>query len=60
MCDRRNVRRVTPDADPAADAPAPPVSTLADTVLERLVAAYAPAADPVRAEGAAAYMKHVA
>ncbi|MFB8049003.1 DNA alkylation repair protein [Streptomyces rubiginosohelvolus] len=60
MCDRRNVRRVTPDADPAADAPAPPASPLADTVLERLVAAYAPAADPVRAEGAAAYMKHVA
>ncbi|MFJ6443459.1 DNA alkylation repair protein [Streptomyces sp. NPDC091649] len=44
----------------AADAPAPPDSTLADTVLERLVDAYAPAADPVRAETAAAYMKHVA
>ncbi|MEW2064703.1 DNA alkylation repair protein [Streptomyces sp. NPDC007002] len=56
MCDRRNVRPVTP----AADIPAPPVSSLADIVLERLVAAYAPAADPVRAEGAAAYMKHVA
>ncbi|WGP08837.1 MULTISPECIES: DNA alkylation repair protein [Streptomyces] len=56
MCDRRNVRRV----NHAADAPVPPVSALADTVLERLVAAYAPAADPVRAEAAAAYMKHVA
>ncbi|WP_178379090.1 DNA alkylation repair protein [Streptomyces sp. NBRC 110465] len=56
MCDRRNVRPVTP----AADIPAPPVSSLADIVLERLVAAYVPAADPVRAEGAAAYMKHVA
>ncbi|CAM5530749.1 hypothetical protein SBADM41S_07609 [Streptomyces badius] len=60
MCDRRNVRRVNPAADAPADAPVPPVSVLADTVLKRLVAAYAPAADPVRAEGAAAYMKHVA
>ncbi|WP_374229042.1 DNA alkylation repair protein [Streptomyces sp. DH8] len=49
---------VPPDAAPAA--PAPPDSVLADAVLERLVAAYAPAADPARAEGAAAYMKHVA
>ncbi|MFI1188217.1 DNA alkylation repair protein [Streptomyces californicus] len=45
---------------PAPAAPDPPESPLADAVLTRLVAAYAPAADPVRARGAAAYMKHVA
>ncbi|MFJ9623020.1 DNA alkylation repair protein [Streptomyces sp. NPDC101181] len=44
----------------ARPAPVPPDSPLADTVLERLTAAYAPAADPVRAEAAAAYMRHVA
>lgn len=44
----------------ARSAPVPPDSALADTVLERLTALYAPAADPVRAERAAAYMKHVA
>ncbi|MEV5166141.1 DNA alkylation repair protein [Streptomyces werraensis] len=45
------------------DGPAPPRvpdSTLADTVLERLVAAYAPAADPVAADAMRAYMKDVA
>ncbi|WP_411082415.1 DNA alkylation repair protein [Streptomyces sp. cmx-18-6] len=57
MCDRRNVRRVDPASHPA---PAVPESALADTVLARLTAAYAPAADPVRAEAAAAYMKHIA
>ncbi|CAM5285438.1 hypothetical protein SCYAM73S_03204 [Streptomyces cyaneofuscatus] len=47
--------------DPAAaPAPAAPDSPLADTVLARLTELYAPAADPVRAEGAAAYMKHIA
>ncbi|MEW1613817.1 MULTISPECIES: DNA alkylation repair protein [unclassified Streptomyces] len=47
--------------DPAAaPAPALPDSPLADTVLARLTDLYAPAADPERAEGAAAYMKHVA
>ncbi|MFH8482931.1 DNA alkylation repair protein [Streptomyces sp. NPDC018055] len=47
--------------DPAAaPAPAVPDSPLADTVLARLTELYAPAADPVRAEGAAAYMKHIA
>ncbi|MFD8943059.1 DNA alkylation repair protein [Streptomyces californicus] len=50
------MRRVSP----APAVPAPPGSPLADAVLTRLVAAYAPAADPVRAQGAAAYMKHVA
>jgi 3-methyladenine DNA glycosylase AlkD len=45
--------------NPAADALDPPDSALADTVLERLVGAYAPAADPVRAQAAAAYMRHV-
>ncbi|WP_098898816.1 DNA alkylation repair protein [Streptomyces sp. st77] len=51
---------MNPAADAPADASDPPVSALADTVMERLAAVYAPAADPVRAEGAAAYMKHVA
>ncbi|MFJ6319994.1 DNA alkylation repair protein [Streptomyces californicus] len=50
------MRRVSP----APAVPAPPGSPLADAVLTRLVAAYAPAADPVRAQVAAAYMKHVA
>ncbi|MFI6693732.1 DNA alkylation repair protein [Streptomyces sp. NPDC050433] len=38
----------------------PPPSALADTVVARLTAGYATAADPVRAERAAAYMKGVA
>ncbi|WP_406206508.1 DNA alkylation repair protein [Streptomyces sp. NBC_01017] len=37
-----------------------PRSGLADTVLERLTATYAAAADPLRAAGARAYMKDVA
>ncbi|GHH28515.1 DNA alkylation repair protein [Streptomyces lanatus] len=37
-----------------------PRSALADTVLERLVAAYGPAADPERAVSMRAYMKDVA
>ncbi|WP_405446357.1 DNA alkylation repair protein [Streptomyces erythrochromogenes] len=37
-----------------------PRSALADTLLERLTGAYAPAADPARAEAMTAYMKHVA
>ncbi|MGW3037237.1 DNA alkylation repair protein [Streptomyces sp. NPDC001178] len=37
-----------------------PFSTLADTVLERLTATYAAAADPKRAESMRAYMKDVA
>ncbi|MFF4360797.1 DNA alkylation repair protein [Streptomyces sp. NPDC001604] len=37
-----------------------PFSTLADTVLERLTATYAAAADPERAESMRAYMKDVA
>ncbi|MFJ4788274.1 DNA alkylation repair protein [Streptomyces sp. NPDC088794] len=37
-----------------------PFSTLADTVLERLTAAYAAAADPERAAAMRAYMKDVA
>lgn len=37
-----------------------PGSALADTLLERLTATYAAAADPVRAEAMAAYMKDVA
>ncbi|MFF9983264.1 DNA alkylation repair protein [Streptomyces erythrochromogenes] len=40
--------------------PGVPRSALADTLLERLTGAYAPAADPVRAEAMTAYMKHVA
>ncbi|MFE5680445.1 DNA alkylation repair protein [Streptomyces erythrochromogenes] len=40
--------------------PGVPRSTLADTLLERLTATYAPAADPARAEAMTAYMKHVA
>ncbi|MEV1046333.1 DNA alkylation repair protein [Streptomyces sp. NPDC049916] len=51
------MRRVTAAA---RSAPVPPDSPLADTVLERLTAVYAPAADPMRAEAAAAYMRHVA
>ncbi|MCX4760430.1 DNA alkylation repair protein [Streptomyces sp. NBC_01275] len=43
----------------AGAAGAPP-SVLADTVLERLSAVYAGAADPVRAAGMRAYMKDVA
>ncbi|MFD3523494.1 DNA alkylation repair protein [Streptomyces sp. NPDC058653] len=39
---------------------APPPSALADTVLGRLTVAYATAADPVRAERSAAYLKGVA
>lgn len=39
---------------------APPPSDLTDTVLARLTAAYATAADPVRAERSAAYLKGVA
>ncbi|WP_329032013.1 DNA alkylation repair protein [Streptomyces sp. NBC_01725] len=39
---------------------APPPSDLADTVLARLVVGYATAADPVRAERSAAYLKGVA
>lgn len=39
---------------------APPPSALADTVLARLTVGYATAADPVRAERSAAYMKGVA
>ncbi|MBT3153945.1 DNA alkylation repair protein [Streptomyces sp. CHD11] len=51
--------RVTGDGT-AASAPRPPVSPLADTVLERLTAAYGPAADPERAPAMRAYMKDVA
>ena len=40
--------------------PRVPFSTLADTVLERLTATYAAAADPERAAPMRAYMKHVA
>ncbi|WP_327685331.1 DNA alkylation repair protein [Streptomyces sp. NBC_00467] len=40
--------------------PAVPRSELADTVMERLTALYPTGADPVRAAGAAAYMKGVA
>ncbi|MFD6229706.1 DNA alkylation repair protein [Streptomyces sp. NPDC060232] len=40
--------------------PRVPRSALADTLLERLTGTYAAAADPVRAEAMAAYMKHVA
>lgn len=39
---------------------APPPSALADTVLDRLVVVYATAADPVRAEHSAGYMKGIA
>ncbi|MFJ6938522.1 DNA alkylation repair protein [Streptomyces sp. NPDC101132] len=46
--------------DGTAGAVTPPPSVLADAVLERLTAAYGPAADPVRAAAAAAYMKGVA
>ncbi|MFJ9574418.1 DNA alkylation repair protein [Streptomyces bacillaris] len=49
-----------PPPDAVPDAPAVPDSPLADTVLARLTEVYAPAADPERAEGAAAYMKHIA
>ncbi|MFD7263106.1 DNA alkylation repair protein [Streptomyces sp. NPDC059874] len=40
--------------------PRVPRSALADTLLERLTGTYAQAADPVRAEAMAAYMKDVA
>ncbi|MFF4434813.1 DNA alkylation repair protein [Streptomyces sp. NPDC001513] len=40
--------------------PRVPDSALADTLLERLTGTYAAAADPVRAEAMAAYMKDVA
>lgn len=43
-----------------ADVPDMPRSALADTVLERLTAAYAPAADAERAAAMRAYMKDVA
>ncbi|KOT37092.1 DNA alkylation repair protein [Streptomyces caelestis] len=49
--------RVTEDGTAT---PRVPVSPLADTVLERLTAAYAPAADPERAAAMRAYMKDVA
>ncbi|MGW7414727.1 DNA alkylation repair protein [Streptomyces sp. NPDC054863] len=49
----------TPAGPPGALA-AGPSSALADTVLARLTTVYPKAADPVRAEQAAAYMKHVA
>ncbi|MFD3627191.1 DNA alkylation repair protein [Streptomyces sp. NPDC058698] len=51
--------RVTGDGA-AADPPRPPGSPLADTVLDRLTAAYGPAADPERAPAMRAYMKDVA
>lgn len=51
--------RVTGDGT-AAPAPRVPGSPLADTVLERLTAAYRPAADPERAPAMRAYMKDVA
>ncbi|MEU1368405.1 DNA alkylation repair protein [Streptomyces sp. NPDC005803] len=51
---------VEPVRERAEPAPALPRSVLADTVLERLTLLYPPAADPVRARSAAAYMKHVA
>ncbi|AQT71422.1 MULTISPECIES: DNA alkylation repair protein [Streptomyces] len=40
--------------------PRVPRSALADTLLERLTQAYAPAADPARAAAMTAYMRHVA
>ncbi|MFB8399171.1 DNA alkylation repair protein [Streptomyces yangpuensis] len=40
--------------------PRVPRSDLADTLLERLTGTYPAAADPVRADAMAAYMKHVA
>ncbi|MFB7175801.1 DNA alkylation repair protein [Streptomyces sp. NPDC056254] len=43
-----------------AGPPGVPRSALADLLLERLTATYAPAADPGRAEAMAAYMKHAA
>ncbi|MFD4901801.1 DNA alkylation repair protein [Streptomyces sp. NPDC058411] len=45
---------------PAPPAPVAPESALADTVLSRLTTLYPQVADPVRAAGAAAYMKNVA
>ncbi|MFW6693070.1 DNA alkylation repair protein [Streptomyces sp. MAR4 CNX-425] len=53
----------TPDAPGpagAAGAPPAPASALADTVLDRLTAAYPPAADPGRAARTAAYLRGVA
>ncbi|MFI1212893.1 DNA alkylation repair protein [Streptomyces sp. NPDC020802] len=44
----------------SGDRSEPPYSALADTVLERLTAAYGAGADPQRAESARAYMKDVA
>ncbi|UQA91028.1 DNA alkylation repair protein [Streptomyces halobius] len=56
----------SPPDPSSARAPAPPLapgqapfSALADTVLSRLTASCPPAGDPVRAEGAAAYLKGV-
>ncbi|MFH8448865.1 DNA alkylation repair protein [Streptomyces fungicidicus] len=51
--------RVT-EGRPAAAVPPVPDSPLAGTVLERLTAAYRPAADPERAAAMRAYMKDVA
>ncbi|MGP3948066.1 DNA alkylation repair protein [Streptomyces sp. 7N604] len=55
---------VIPGPGPVIPGPGPttggPESELADTVIERLTAVYPSAADPVRAEGAAAYMKGIA
>lgn len=51
--------RVT-GADPAAGTPRAPDSPPADTVIERLTAAYGAAADPERAAAMRAYMKDVA
>ncbi|WAU81045.1 DNA alkylation repair protein [Streptomyces sp. Qhu-G9] len=44
----------------SGDRSEPPHSALADTVLERLTAAYAGGADPQRARSARAYMKDIA
>ncbi|CAL9390032.1 hypothetical protein SUDANB15_01228 [Streptomyces sp. enrichment culture] len=53
--------RVTKAPTPQApDGPQAPDSPLADAVLERLTAAYGPAADPQRAVAMRAYMKDVA
>ncbi len=51
------LRLMSVTARPVPDAP---LSTLADTVLERLTAEYPTAADPERAAGQRAYMKDVA
>ncbi|WP_407563288.1 DNA alkylation repair protein [Streptomyces sp. 184] len=50
----------TPYAPGAAGVPAVPASPLADTVLDRLAAAYPAAADPERAAQSAAYLRGVA